>query len=278
MKSISSFNVLFDFISFINEGRKASTTPRAKASQESQLNKKARLNNLSNLADHSFTSLICAENSIDGKLIYNNTSVLKIENGQLVSSSPLKQPGRKQKALKQTNVKSLNINSKYHKRRMLDKNRFDGLGYPPVPRSPEIVTMTIAGNVKVSLNKNKFKCVECGDSDVKGHFKNDYTCHQCKYNTNCSNSFEYHLHGHLVSKRVAMWNKVLKTNTEDYKCPCGFVFNSSKDNNFNANTGNKVAAHMLKCEYKYCSVFIEEGRFFFLFKTKLNFAKMFYLF
>lgn len=89
--------------------------------------------------------------------------------------------------------------------------------------------------------------------------RNDYTCHQCKYNTNCSNSFEYHLHGHLVSKRVAMWNKVLTTPLEEYKCRCGFSLNSTRDNACNANTGNKVADHMMKCEYKYCSVFIEEG-------------------
>ncbi len=234
-------------------------TPRGKVSQESQLNKKARLNNLTAFSDPVMTSLTYGEKVSDGKLIESPN--FKTENGIL--TSPIKQPGRKQKALKQTNIKNLNINSKYHKRRMMEKNRFNGISYLPMPKSPEVVTMTIAGNVRVSLNKTKFKCVECGDTDVKSHFKNDYTCHQCKYNTNCSNSFEYHLHGHLVSKRVAMWNKVLKTKTEEYRCPCGFVYNSTKHNKLNANTGNKVAAHMLKCEYKYCKVCLEEGRLIF---------------
>ena len=88
--------------------------------------------------------------------------------------------------------------------------------------------------------------------------RNDYTCHQCRYNTNCSNSFEYHLHGHLVSKRQALWNKVIKIKTEEYRCPCGFYINSTRDNNQNADTGNKVAAHLMKCEYKYCKVDIGE--------------------
>ena len=52
---------------------------------------------------------------------------------------------------------------------------------------------------------------------------------------------------------------MLKTPTEDYRCQCGFSLNSTTDNACNANTGNKVAEHMMKCEYKYCSVFIEEG-------------------
>jgi hypothetical protein len=57
----------------------------------------------------------------------------------------------------------------------------------------------------------------------------------------------------LVSKRVALWNKNLKTKTcEIFKCPCGFTINSNKDNNSNADTGNKVAAHLMQCEYKYC--------------------------
>ena len=77
-------------------------------------------------------------------------------------------------------------------------------------------------------------------------------CHQCRYNTNCSNSFEYHLHGHLVSKRVALWNKNMRACLEAYRCPCGFVLNSVSDNGANASTGNKVAAHLSQCEYKYC--------------------------
>ena len=66
------------------------------------------------------------------------------------------------------------------------------------------------------------------------------------------------MHGHLVSKRVALWNKVIKTRTEEYRCPCGFYINSTIDNNFNANTGNKVAAHLLKCDFKFCQVLIDD--------------------
>lgn len=82
--------------------------------------------------------------------------------------------------------------------------------------------------------------------------RTDYECHQCKYNTKCSKSFEFHLHGHLKNKRVALWNKQMKSKLELYNCPCGFKINSAVDNNSQANTGNKIAEHLLNCEYKYC--------------------------
>jgi len=173
---------------------------------------------------------------------------------------------RKQKALKQTTIKKipeLNRSLRSGRTASFDESMKTFIQSMPVvqPRpasSPEVITTMLAGNVRFNYNKNKFKCVECGDTDLKSHFRNDYTCHQCRYNTNCSNSFEYHLHGHLVSKRVALWNKVIKTPTEEYRCQCGFYINSTKDNNYNANTGNKVAAHLMKCEFKHCNVHIEE--------------------
>ncbi len=173
---------------------------------------------------------------------------------------------RKQKALKQTNVKKnpdVNKSQRTCRTPSFDESMKVLIQSLPVmpPKSvssPEVITTMLAGNVRFNYNKNKFKCVECGDTDLKSHFRNDYTCHQCRYNTNCSNSFEYHLHGHLVSKRIALWNKVIKTTTEEYRCQCGFYINSTKDNNLNANTGNKVAAHLMKCEFKYCNVNIEE--------------------
>lgn len=60
------------------------------------------------------------------------------------------------------------------------------------------------------------------------------------------------MHGHLVRKRVALWNKYQKTPLEEYNCPCGFRLNSEKDNKSNSNTGNIVADHLTNCEYKYC--------------------------
>ncbi len=78
---------------------------------------------------------------------------------------------RKQKALKQTNIKNLNSNSKYVKRRLTGSlNSYSDL-YLAAPRSPEFITTILAGNVKFNSNKNQFKCVECGDTDLKSHFK-----------------------------------------------------------------------------------------------------------
>jgi hypothetical protein len=97
-------------------------------------------------------------------------------------------------------------------------------------------------------------------------FRTDYTCHQCYYNTNCSRAFEYHLHGHLVSKRTALWNKSLKNQYEKYECPCGFTIDSqlkvkNSDNQLTINNnkldfdiGNKIADHLINCEYKYCNI------------------------
>ena len=115
-----------------------------------------------------------------------------------------------------------------------------------------IISTIIFGNIKFQCVRNEFKCIECGESDLRTHYRKDYTCHQCFYNTSCSKSFEYHLHGHLDKKRTALWNKPIKTQAELYKCPCGFKINSDLDNNFDASTGNMVAAHLLKCKYKYC--------------------------
>lgn len=195
--------------------------------------------------------------------IINNKSFTKTDIELAVLSGPPYK--RKQKALKQTNIKTTTTtttatssNSRSLRSSSFDESMRTFLKSIPAitqkSSSPEIITTYLAGNVRFTNNKNKFKCVECGDCDLRSHFRNDYTCHQCRYNTNCSNSFEYHLHGHLVSKRVALWNKVIKTNTEDYTCLCGFHLNSTKDNNYNANTGNLVAAHLMKCEYKYCQV------------------------
>jgi hypothetical protein len=57
----------------------------------------------------------------------------------------------------------------------------------------------------------------------------------------------------LDKKRVALWNKptTLRTSPqpaiEVYECPCGFrIQNEAVD------TGNKVAAHLLECNFKYC--------------------------
>jgi hypothetical protein len=127
----------------------------------------------------------------------------------------------------------------------------------PKTLSPEaaptsVISSIIFGNIRLEFIKNEFKCIECGETDFKTHYKKDYTCHQCFYNTACSKAFEFHLHGHLDKKRVALWNKPVKTSTELYKCPCGFKINSSVDNNDNANTGNKVASHLLSCNFKYC--------------------------
>lgn len=60
------------------------------------------------------------------------------------------------------------------------------------------------------------------------------------------------MHGHLVRKRIALWNKSQKIPLEEYNCPCGFELNSKKDNKSNSNTGNRVAEHLSNCEYKYC--------------------------
>ena len=127
---------------------------------------------------------------------------------------------------------------------------------PTLPTS--LVTTHILGNLRFKCVKNEFKCIECGETDLRTHYKNDYTCHQCLYNTNCSKSFEFHLHGHLDKKRVALWNKPVKTDAEVYKCPCGFRINAALDNGSDANTGNKVAAHLLQCEYKYCKFSMSE--------------------
>jgi len=126
-------------------------------------------------------------------------------------------------------------------------------------QSPEVaptsvVSCVLFGNLRFECIKNEFKCIECGETDLKSHYRKDYTCHQCFYNTACSKAFEFHLHGHLDKKRVALWNKPVKTETELYTCPCGFTINSSVDNNCNANTGNKVATHLLHCNFKYCKI------------------------
>jgi hypothetical protein len=178
---------------------------------------------------------------------------------------------KKQKALKQTNIKK-NIQTSGRRYRSTKANIESPTDSNESSES-QLISTTLLGNLKFSCVRSMFKCIECGGSDLKCHFRyitiidsviffvlilkiklrNEYTCHQCFYNTSCSKSFEYHLHGHLVSKRVALWNKNLTTKTcEIFKCPCGFTINSNKDNNSNADTGNKVAAHLMQCEYKYC--------------------------
>lgn len=61
----------------------------------------------------------------------------------------------------------------------------------------------------------------------------------------------------MFKKRQALWNKSAKTELEIYRCPCGFAINSETDNRSSADTGNKVAAHLLDCTYKYCQVTLQ---------------------
>lgn len=79
------------------------------------------------------------------------------------------------------------------------------------------------------------------------YLRREYNCHQCFYNTSCSRSFEFHLHGHLNKKRSALWNKQIATKFEEYSCRCGFVVRSSS-----VCIGNKIAEHLNHCEFKYC--------------------------
>jgi hypothetical protein len=116
----------------------------------------------------------------------------------------------------------------------------------------EILSALLVGSLRFHCVKREFKCVECNETELRNHFNNEYTCHQCFYNTNCSKAFEFHLHGHLDKKRVALWSKKLPPQTELYKCACGFQVQSSKaDSHLNADVGNRVASHLLKCEHKY---------------------------
>ena len=85
------------------------------------------------------------------------------------ASSPCKH--RLQKALKQTNIKNLSFNSKYVRRRLAGNQYSHYADSPQVPKSPEIISTLLAGNITFNYNKNQFKCVECGDSDLKTHFK-----------------------------------------------------------------------------------------------------------
>jgi hypothetical protein len=174
---------------------------------------------------------------------------------------------RKQKALKQTNVKKM---SRRSTARITSSDNND-LVYNDIDTSmfsaqgEEILSALLIGNLKFHCIKREFKCIECNETELRNHYNNEYTCHQCFYNTNCSKSFEFHLHGHLDKKRVALWNKKLQPHAEFYKCACGFETQSCKtDSYMNADVGNRVALHLLKCEHKYVKYEekrLEDGNF-----------------
>lgn len=98
--------------------------------------------------------------------------------------------------------------------------------------------------------------------------RREYNCHQCFYNTSCSNSFEFHLHGHLNKKRAALWTKPLTSKFEGYKCPCGYSVKSSTSSG-GSSLGNKVAEHLNHCEYKYCYLRSKEdsGSYYYFLNT-----------
>jgi hypothetical protein len=184
---------------------------------------------------------------------------------QTPSTAAAPAPARKPKALKQTNMKK---QPKTGQTRRTYRNRsvshdVDGeKNFDESPSSPSaIVSTSLVGNIRFNCMKSEFKCVECGDTNLKQHYRNDYTCHQCYYNTNCSKSFEFHLHGHLVKKRVALWNKVVKNSVEEYRCPCGFKLNAALDKSACGDTGNKFAAHLMNCEFKYCHFSTADSEF-----------------
>ncbi|CAF0707489.1 unnamed protein product [Brachionus calyciflorus] len=205
-----------------------------------------------------YSNLIKKAQSIKSAKNEFTDQVVKIE--QVLKQEPVETPmtpepevvyKKKQKALKQTNIRPHMQRRRFRSSNYaLEKDRSPSCS--PNSASSQKVSTLIFGNVKFNCIKNEFKCVECGEKDLKSHYRTDYECHQCKYNTGCSKSFEFHLHGHLVRKRVALWNKSQQIELQEYKCPCGFTLNSEKDNKSKSNTGNKVAEHLLNCEYKYC--------------------------
>lgn len=85
---------------------------------------------------------------------------------------------------------------------------------------------------------------------INKNWRREYVCHQCYYNTSCSRSFEFHLHGHLNKKRTALWNKNVNTGYDEYSCPCGFQLSSTTGKS--SSIANKIADHLNICEYKYC--------------------------
>ena len=220
-----------------NSKEELSSTPLAtlvELPQEEQLTTGAVTNSLEELAI-TVASAASKRGGIGGNLLSFTKAVKQKETKKVPKSVPTT---TRRVYRNRTTSQEIDVNSKDRSSMLL-------------PTS--VISTVLFGNLRFQCVKQEFKCIECGESDLKTHYKNDYTCHQCFYNTSCSNSFEYHLHGHLDKKRVALWNKPVKTETELYKCPCGFKINSDKDNNRDANTGNKVAAHLLQCSYKYCT-------------------------
>lgn len=139
--------------------------------QEILQNKKVQPNN--NTLNVASADVDSSHNTtLTGEIKLETTTDIKAEN-----TSPSKlvvPPQRRQKALKQTNIKNFDVNSKYHRRfkRFLEKARAEDSDYGYLtPKSPEIISTTLAGNVRFCANKNNFKCVECGDTDLKTHFK-----------------------------------------------------------------------------------------------------------
>jgi hypothetical protein len=150
--------------------------------------------------------------------------------------------------------------SKQNRKKPKDRINRKAVQYKPKsasiesPPSPPIVSTTLIGNVRFACHKSMFKCIECNVAELKEHYKKEYTCHQCYYNTSCSKAFEYHLHGHLAKKRIALWNKIVKSEFEEYRCACGYFISASKSNNYRGDIGNQVAAHLTTCTNKQIKV------------------------
>ena len=75
---------------------------------------------------------------------------------------------KKQKALKQTNIKK-NIQSgrRYRSARVSSESPTD----LNETSQSQLISTTLVGNLKFSCLRSMFKCIECGGSDVKCHFR-----------------------------------------------------------------------------------------------------------
>ncbi len=54
---------------------------------------------------------------------------------------------------------------------------------------------------------------------------------------------------------MALWNKKFTTGLQEYTCQCGFSLSSADETKFvknKATIGNRVAEHLMFCEFKSC--------------------------
>ncbi|XP_063408385.1 uncharacterized protein LOC134691995 isoform X1 [Mytilus trossulus] len=127
-------------------------------------------------------------------------------------------------------------------RKRKKKNEFVSEPKPKFVTYSKLKHETIRLNLEFPDNLYGMECIECNKVIREDHFRKFLKCTKCNYYSMCSRAYiEHMINMHGTKNRIT--NKYVPCSSRFMECACGFVHIE----------GNKMAEHLLVCEYNQLS-------------------------